>query len=515
MTTLKISAAVLLLATAACAQLGGGKGGVGEQQGYGHGGYYHTPHYNYEYGVTDTKTGDSKRHKETREGDSTHGEYSFTESDGTVRTVKYQVNGKSGFVATVSHSGHSKHPAQYTQYYNAPAEKQEEQPAKPIVLQDNEDNVPVAVAPAPAHFTQAWAAQQQQQEHVPQQQHVPQQPQIPLQQYVPQYQYVPQQQQQQQYVPEVAAPAHANAGNREIYGVPLRYLPPPSAAPAPVHDGSSQQVPSGVPAQQHGQYALQGAGYYNVGDNKNNGLLSLNNGPDVASLFAAYEQAGLGYGKGVVAQGGLGGAQGGLHNSYGLGGSSYEIAENDASGEKDKEETPVRAPVKEQPVQGGQEVAQGLRALNGYGKGGLTLATFGTAQKEFGQGAIAAQGVDFGNFKGAGLEGFGGNYGGYQFSQAELAKALEGYEGLKGAGQFSFDGAKDGYAGFSKSLNGFRPIFNGKGSYGGLDEYAGVQADAPKAEVVKSRPVPIVKSVRYIPAVKIPKVLRPVTLIHH
>ncbi|XP_059477631.1 cuticle protein 19-like [Neocloeon triangulifer] len=94
---------------------GGQDGGHGQYGGH-HLDYYHHPKYNFQYGVHDDHTHDIKKHSEKRDGDHTEGEYSFKEADGTTRTVKYYVKGKSGFVATVHHSGHASHPAQTNHY---------------------------------------------------------------------------------------------------------------------------------------------------------------------------------------------------------------------------------------------------------------------------------------------------------------------------------------------------------------------------------------------------------------
>lgn len=51
-----------------------------------------------------------KTHKESRHGDFVEGEYSFKEADGTIRTVKYTVDKKSGFNAVVTRTGHAVHP---------------------------------------------------------------------------------------------------------------------------------------------------------------------------------------------------------------------------------------------------------------------------------------------------------------------------------------------------------------------------------------------------------------------
>nr|XP_024218626.1 cuticle protein 7-like [Halyomorpha halys] len=63
--------------------------------------YYDPPHYEFHYSVHDEHTGDIKSQKEQREGDHTQGEYSLVEPDGSLRLVKYSVEGKSGFQAEV------------------------------------------------------------------------------------------------------------------------------------------------------------------------------------------------------------------------------------------------------------------------------------------------------------------------------------------------------------------------------------------------------------------------------
>ncbi|CAB3382580.1 Hypothetical predicted protein [Cloeon dipterum] len=63
------------------------------------------PRYAFEYSVHDEESKDIHSHKESRDGDKTEGEYSLVEPDGGVRTVKYHVDGNSGFIAEVIRSG--------------------------------------------------------------------------------------------------------------------------------------------------------------------------------------------------------------------------------------------------------------------------------------------------------------------------------------------------------------------------------------------------------------------------
>ncbi|KAI5645290.1 insect cuticle protein domain-containing protein [Phthorimaea operculella] len=70
--------------------------------------YEHYPHaypkYEFEYAVSDKKTGDHKHHHEYRDGDKVHGEYSLVEADGSLRKVEYKADDYHGFNAVVSKS---------------------------------------------------------------------------------------------------------------------------------------------------------------------------------------------------------------------------------------------------------------------------------------------------------------------------------------------------------------------------------------------------------------------------
>ncbi|KAM3962327.1 cuticular protein RR-2 motif 94 [Aphomia sociella] len=76
--------------------------------------YYHKydsyayPKYEFEYAVSDKKTGDHKHHHESRDGDRVHGEYSLVEPDGSLRKVQYDADDHNGFNAVVSKS-YNKH----------------------------------------------------------------------------------------------------------------------------------------------------------------------------------------------------------------------------------------------------------------------------------------------------------------------------------------------------------------------------------------------------------------------
>ncbi|CAG9814366.1 unnamed protein product [Phaedon cochleariae] len=70
-----------------------------EQEEYG------PAQYEFAYGVEDRNTGDIHSHRESRHGDQTQGEYSLHEADGSIRTVRYNVDGHNGFNAVVERSG--------------------------------------------------------------------------------------------------------------------------------------------------------------------------------------------------------------------------------------------------------------------------------------------------------------------------------------------------------------------------------------------------------------------------
>ncbi|XP_055909275.1 cuticle protein 7 [Eupeodes corollae] len=73
--------------------------------------YYSHPKYSYNYGVSDSHTGDVKSQHEVRDGDVVKGQYSLVEPDGSVRTVDYTADDHNGFNAVVTKSGPSVHAA--------------------------------------------------------------------------------------------------------------------------------------------------------------------------------------------------------------------------------------------------------------------------------------------------------------------------------------------------------------------------------------------------------------------
>ncbi|CAK1553778.1 unnamed protein product [Leptosia nina] len=65
---------------------------------------YAYPKYEFEYAVSDKKTGDHKHHHEERDGHRVRGAYSLVEADGSLREVHYDADDYNGFNAVVSKS---------------------------------------------------------------------------------------------------------------------------------------------------------------------------------------------------------------------------------------------------------------------------------------------------------------------------------------------------------------------------------------------------------------------------
>ncbi|XP_064123059.1 pro-resilin-like [Macrobrachium nipponense] len=66
--------------------------------------------YNFEFDVDDDSTGASFEHQEARDIDNTQGSYTVQLPDGRRQTVKYYVNGDSGYVAEVTYEGEARYP---------------------------------------------------------------------------------------------------------------------------------------------------------------------------------------------------------------------------------------------------------------------------------------------------------------------------------------------------------------------------------------------------------------------
>ncbi|XP_068209974.1 cuticle protein 21-like [Palaemon carinicauda] len=66
--------------------------------------------YSFNYAVKDESSENDFGHQETRNGDDTQGSYYVQLPDGRLQTVKYYVDGDSGYVAEVSYQGEARFP---------------------------------------------------------------------------------------------------------------------------------------------------------------------------------------------------------------------------------------------------------------------------------------------------------------------------------------------------------------------------------------------------------------------
>lgn len=137
-------------------------------------------HYEFEYSVHDSHTGDIKQQKETRAGDAVQGSYSLVQPDGVQRIVDYTSDKVNGFNAVVRYEGHPTEAPHVTKVlaapvqYAAPVAKVAYAPAgvqyasapvqyAPAPVQYAPAPVqyapaPVHYAPAPVHYAQASVA---------------------------------------------------------------------------------------------------------------------------------------------------------------------------------------------------------------------------------------------------------------------------------------------------------------------------------------------------------------------
>ena len=61
------------------------------------------PNYEFQFGVSDSNSGNEYGQQESRVGEDTRGSYRVLLPDGRVQVVKYYVSGDSGFVAEVTY----------------------------------------------------------------------------------------------------------------------------------------------------------------------------------------------------------------------------------------------------------------------------------------------------------------------------------------------------------------------------------------------------------------------------
>ena len=98
---------------------------------------HHPAYYKYAYGVKDDYHGTHFGHTEKRDGHYTSGEYHVLLPDGRTQTVSYHVDGKKGYVAKVTYSGH-KHEVHHHKPHYKPHYKSHHKPKPQYVHIEHE-----------------------------------------------------------------------------------------------------------------------------------------------------------------------------------------------------------------------------------------------------------------------------------------------------------------------------------------------------------------------------------------
>ncbi|XP_068210418.1 cuticle protein 8-like [Palaemon carinicauda] len=129
--------------------------------------------YDFEFAVEDGYSGANFNHQEEREEDNTQGSYSVLLPDGRRQTVKYHVDGDSGYVAEITYEGEaqyyepeeSEESSEAEPTYEAPEPKHrptysssrpsysapKPRPAYPDTSEESSESAPIYAAPEPKH----------------------------------------------------------------------------------------------------------------------------------------------------------------------------------------------------------------------------------------------------------------------------------------------------------------------------------------------------------------------------
>nr|XP_027216966.1 pro-resilin-like [Penaeus vannamei] len=83
--------------------------------------------YSFNWAVSDDSSSNEFGHQEARDGDDTQGSYYVQLPDGRLQTVKYFVDGDSGYVAQVSYEGEARYPDSSESF-----ESREYRPSRPV-----------------------------------------------------------------------------------------------------------------------------------------------------------------------------------------------------------------------------------------------------------------------------------------------------------------------------------------------------------------------------------------------
>ncbi|XP_042890795.1 pro-resilin-like [Penaeus japonicus] len=83
--------------------------------------------YDFDWAVNHGDSGNNFGHQEARDGDNTQGSYYVQLPDGRLQTVKYFVDGDSGYVAEVNYEGEARYPDSFESF-----ESREYRPPRPV-----------------------------------------------------------------------------------------------------------------------------------------------------------------------------------------------------------------------------------------------------------------------------------------------------------------------------------------------------------------------------------------------
>nr|XP_027231023.1 pro-resilin-like [Penaeus vannamei] len=99
--------------------------------------------YSFNWVVSDDSSSNEFGHQEARDGDDTQGSYYVQLPDGRLQTVKYFVDGDSGYVAQVSYEGEASYPDSLESFESESdesAESREYRPPRPQYFYDSNES---------------------------------------------------------------------------------------------------------------------------------------------------------------------------------------------------------------------------------------------------------------------------------------------------------------------------------------------------------------------------------------
>ncbi|XP_042890968.1 pro-resilin-like isoform X3 [Penaeus japonicus] len=99
--------------------------------------------YNFNWAVSDDSSSNEFGHQEARDGDHTQGSYYVQLPDGRLQTVKYFVDGDSGYVAEVNYEGEARYPDSFESFESQSvesAESREYRPPRPQYVYDSNES---------------------------------------------------------------------------------------------------------------------------------------------------------------------------------------------------------------------------------------------------------------------------------------------------------------------------------------------------------------------------------------